>query len=111
MTTEARIPQTDSQLEAVSLHVADLKPQQHAICVAVWRAWADGRTVTIRDLSESCARSYSVIQTWIVGLHDYRTRAGLVELGLLAHEPGLGRTLRPGPRMAGVHCGKVLVLS
>jgi hypothetical protein len=110
MTTLLEKPVVTETLQV--LRVAPLKEQEHAICVALWRAWANYDRITYRGLAWAAGMPLGTFNNWIYGqTRGNWSQDGLVAKGFIERRPGAQhQCLSPGPRMAGVQGNRVLEL-
>lgn len=90
------------------LRRAKLSVRDAAIVREVARSWSAGRCPSYAELMERLhisslsVLSYRLGISWTVGAER---GTGLIQRGWLAHEGQTRRTLRPGPRFAGLDHG------
>ena len=92
------------------LRRGELDVRDTRIMRVVVNAWKEGRTVTYREIEASTELSTSVIRYRIWGYDSRGPRrgGGLIERGWLQAAAMAGRTIRPGPRFAGMDHGHPL---
>ena len=118
MTVRASVNTRDTRVPIV-LRKGVMDARDAAICRAVWRVWAESGSVSIREVLQIVGLSSTSILSFrmhgIDGNGAKHRRGGLLQRGWLSKDgshnaSSLRRTLRPGPRFAGLDNGWPLEL-